>query len=155
MDLTVSILHFSSLFNKREHPILPSIFWGIHREESAVGCLRSTSGQRPSGFLHCGKMTEEVAPVSMFIENRLGNIYKCTLDTKSRRIFNFILVSPTVLEEKIYRKINYHRWADQYCRWQPWPMVYHRSILSTATMDIDQSISIDSSGYAKPWRVPN
>jgi len=45
-------------------------------------------------------MTEEVAPVSMFIENRLGNIYKCTVDTKSRRIFNFILVSPTVLEEK-------------------------------------------------------
>jgi hypothetical protein len=93
-------MHFSSLFNKREHPILPSIFWGIHREESEVGCLMSTSGQRTSGFLHCGKMTEEVAPVSMFIENRLGNIYKCTVDTKSRRIFNFILVSPTVLEEK-------------------------------------------------------
>jgi hypothetical protein len=45
-------------------------------------------------------MTEEIAPVSMFIENRLGNIYKSTFDTKSRRIFNFILVSPTVLEEK-------------------------------------------------------
>ncbi len=71
-DLTVSIMHFSSLFNNREHPILPSIFWGIHREESEVGYLRSTSGQRTSGVLHCGKMTEEVALVSMFIENRFG-----------------------------------------------------------------------------------
>ncbi len=146
-DLTVSILHFSNLFNKQEHPILSFIFWGIYREESEGGYLRSTSGQRTSGFLHCDKMTEEVAPVSMFIENRLGNIYKCTFDTKSRCIFNLILVSPTVLEEKNLPNDQLSLMGRSILSLTTMTYVYHRSIPSIASIDIDPSI--DSSHCKK------